>query len=84
MTENLALIPLTAASSDEVVLAYLFAKSDEVESKAPGLAQSLRVVGERLRRAAILDGLRPTPPAETPEAEAVPPKPAAKRRRAAK
>ena len=84
MTENLTLSPLTPASSDEDVLTYLFRKSDEVEAKAPGLAASLRVAGERLRRAMIIARLLPTPPAETPEAEAVPPKPAAKRRRAAK
>ena len=84
MPEDLALPPLTSESSDEAILAYLFGKSDEVEVKAPGLAASLRVAGDRLRRALVFAWLRPTPPELTPEAEAVAPTPATKRRRAAK
>lgn len=79
MTEKATVAALAADASDEDALTYLFAKSDEVEEKAPGLATSLRVVGEKYRAHLMRAATTPVPVAEVePEAPAAP-KPRAKR-----
>jgi hypothetical protein len=77
--------PITNDSTDDDVIAFTFAKSDELAQDAPKLAASLRVVGDRLRRLHGLATIRNHKPIEEPAPEpAVPAPPKAKRKRAAK